>query len=635
MYTNLYITSIYHFNVYVMEANQNQVNFVELRVGSDSDFPKLELLITLLEEQEIPVIKRILSAHRTPEKMEQAAKNFPSVNIPWLINNTKINIILCFAAAGWSAHIAGMTAAPTNIPVIAIPVEDSSTGYTAANYSMINMPPGIPNGFVWNQETAAMLGKRIIQLTKNEVEKIYIPTQLQEWLKSLIENFWVEITNNPEEFPIGIYPMAIDEEEMKKDNLPHIPVIIPTVKERINHKKKGITSARDGIADIVNENIENIPWLSMGIQVENKINATNAFLYCMKLVALFNPEVDRKLSEYREKLAKEVEKKDQKLVQEQIESWDLDQIFDVVLPKRYNHIHAGKVRETYQHPDNSDQLIMIATDRISTHDIVHKNRIPWKGKVLTTVSNFWFNYFKTQEATKDIPTQLVENAQFPTDFPEQYKNQAIIVKKLNALPVEAIVRDRLYGSIVSGYNAETGMLATGEFVGTWLIKWSSFDETKFTPSTKGKVDVNINFDDMANIIKERLQKNHPQYVDKAGEYAEQIKDYSIKMFTVAKELTTSKWIILADTKFEFAIDNNWILHIIDEVLTPDSSRYRKADGYVEWEEPESFDKQDTRDYVMETRKKNWQTKRKPSLALPSDVIEKTQERYTKLQEIFN
>src|SRR5690606_21846060 len=108
---------------------------------------------------------------------------------------------------------------------------------------------------------------------------------------------------------------------------------------------------------------------------------------------------------------------------------------------------------------------MIATDRISTHDVVHRNRIPGKGKVLTQVSNFWFKYFQTQEATKDIPTQLVENTDFPTDFPEQYKDRAIIVKKLSPLPVEAIVRDRLYGSIVSGYNTETGMLATGEFVG--------------------------------------------------------------------------------------------------------------------------------------------------------------------------
>lgn len=618
----------------VMGTNQNQVNAVELRVGSDSDFPKLELLTTLLKQENILVLKRILSAHRTPDKMEQAAKSFPSVSVPWLINNTNLNIRLCFAAAGWSAHIAGMTAAPTNIPVIAIPVEDSSTGYMAANYSMINMPPGIPNGFVWNQETAVILGKRIMELTEDEVEKIYIPAQLQEWLKSLIENFWVEITNNPEEFPIGIYPMAIDEEEMKKENLPHIPVIIPTVKERINHKKKGVVSDRDGIADIVNENIENIPWLSMGLQIESKINATNAFLYCMKMVALFNPEVNKKLTEYREKLAKEVESKDQKLIQEQIESWDLDQIFDVVLPARYNHIHAGKVRETYQHPDNPDQLIMIATDRISTHDIVHKNRIPWKGKVLTTVSNFWFNYFKTQEATKNIPTQLVENTQFPADFPEQYKNQSIIVKKLHALPVEAIVRDRLYGSIVSWYDAETGTLATGEFVGTWLVKWSTFDETKFTPSTKGKVDVNINFENMGQIIQDWLQKNHPKHIDKAEQYAQQVKKYSIQMFTAAKNLTTSKWIILADTKFEFAIDDNGVLHIIDEVLTPDSSRYRKADGYVEWEEPESFDKQDTRDHVMETWKKNWQTKEKPPLTLPNHVIAKTQERYKNLEEIF-
>lgn len=318
---------------------------------------------------------------------------------------------------------------------------------------------------------------------------------------------------------------------------------------------------------------------------------------------------------------------------------NLDQDPDVILPIRYKHIHAGKVRETYQHPDNPDQLIMIATDRISTHDVVHKNRIPWKGKVLTTVSNFWFNYFKTQEATKGIPTQLIENAQFPADFPDQYKDKAIIVKKLHALPVEAIVREYLYGSALkdskgNSYNPNTWKLFTGEYVWENLKKCSKFKEPLFTPSTKGKVDVNINFEDMAQIIKNRLKEKHPEHIDKAEQYAQQVKEYTLKMFTTARDYAATKGITIADTKFEFAIDDNGVLHIIDEMLTPDSSRFWDAESIEEGKEPISFDKQDTREYVAQTREERWQKEEKPSLELPNDIISKTQKRYTNLQEIF-
>lgn len=610
---------------------------VEIRVGSDSDLPKIKPLIDQLRESNITVLVRILSAHRTPEAMAQAAKNFPEVQFVWvdnIIDQSQLDIALCFAAAGWSAHIAGMTASETNIPVIAIPVASTAMWTIDSTYSMINMPPGIPNGFSANQEMAATYGKRIMKLTKENTEKIYIPADLQKKLGALIKEFGIAVTDQEWEVDIWIHTILVDGEVLPKHTVSNIPVLIPVVSKQVSY-------GRDGTIGIVTENLQELPWLSMWLQLNgNNINATNAFLYCMKLVALFHPEVAEKLTTYREKLAAEVKTKDQKLVNEQIKDWHLDTVLDVALPARYNRVHGGKVRETYQNPDNANELIMIATDRISTHDVVHKNRIPGKGKILTQVSNYWFNYFKTQEATKDIPTQLVEDAVFPADFPEEYKNKAVIVKKLNPLPIEAIMRWRLYGSALDDgkgnkYDPMSGKLATGEFVGEWLKKWSEFNEPKFTPSTKGKVDVNINFDDMIKILEKRLETEHPQWIGRAKEYAEQVRDYSTKMFVTARDHASEKWIILADTKFEFAIDDKWVLHIIDEVLTPDSSRYWEAEGYIIGEEPISFDKQDTRTYVMDTWTKMGKKKEKPSLPIPQDVIEKTQKRYETIEEKFS
>ena len=177
--------------------NGEMLRIAELRVGSDSDFPKLQTLIQHAQQDGVVILKRILSAHRTPEAMAKAAQLFPEVSFQdTIVDPSKVQVVLCFAAAGGSAHIAGMTSAETNTPVIALPVEDSSTGHIAALYSMINMPPGVPNGFVLNQETAATLGKRIMQLTANDVEKVYVPEHMmQENLQKLIEQFAIPVTH--------------------------------------------------------------------------------------------------------------------------------------------------------------------------------------------------------------------------------------------------------------------------------------------------------------------------------------------------------------------------------------------------------------------------------------------------------
>jgi phosphoribosylaminoimidazole-succinocarboxamide synthase len=178
------------------------------------------------------------------------------------------------------------------------------------------------------------------------------------------------------------------------------------------------------------------------------------------------------------------------------------------LPERYKRIHQGKVRDTYEHPDIPDQLIIIATDRVSTHDVVHKNTVPGKGEILTQISNFWFQYFSEHSDTKHIKTQKVKDFEFPRDFPDYLKKRAIIVQKLKPLPTEAIVRWYHYGSATKWYDSETGKLSTGIFVGTGLEKCSPYEEAIFTPSTKGMVDININFEWMITHIDTWLQENN-------------------------------------------------------------------------------------------------------------------------------
>lgn len=306
------------------------------------------------------------------------------------------------------------------------------------------------------------------------------------------------------------------------------------------------------------------------------------------------------------------------------------------LPSRYKHIHSWKVRETYENPDNPNQLIIIATDRISTHDVVHKNIIPWKGKALTQISKYWFQFLSQNEETKHIPTQVVENASFPTDFPENLKERTIIVKKLKALPIEAIVRWFLAWSAAKWYNSKTGTLVTGEFVGKWLKKYDELKAPLFTPSTKGKDDINISFEEMVTHLEKWCEENEIDK-EKAREYAEQIKEYSLIIYKKIGEEYKKKWFIFWDTKFEFAIDENWKLHLIDETATPDSSRIWDLATFSErigqWEDPIQSDKQPVRNYVEEERKKHPENNKKPIL-ISRKVVWETQENYCWLEEEF-
>ncbi|MBS8122036.1 phosphoribosylaminoimidazole-succinocarboxamide synthase [Candidatus Vampirococcus lugosii] len=297
------------------------------------------------------------------------------------------------------------------------------------------------------------------------------------------------------------------------------------------------------------------------------------------------------------------------------------------LPDRYTHLHSGKVRETYQHPDDKNLLIMIATDRISTHDVVHYGLIPSKGEALTQISRFWFGTIDF------LDTHMIADPERPSDFPDKLKNRTEIVKKLNPLPIEAIVRGYLYGSALKGYDSQTGKLSTSEFIGKGLQKCSKFNKAIFTPSTKSdEGDININYDNMEDYLYNFLLKEGFDNID-ATELSEQIKKISINIYEKANKLANENGVVIGDTKFEFGLDSKGKLYLIDEILTPDSSRFWKIEGFVQGQEPESLDKQVIRDYVMEFWKKNPDKKGKP-VVLPDNIIEKGGQNYKTIKELF-
>ena len=309
-------------------------------------------------------------------------------------------------------------------------------------------------------------------------------------------------------------------------------------------------------------------------------------------------------------------------------------------------MHCGKVRNTFVHVDNPDQLIIVATDRISTHDVVHLNEIPWKWEAITAVSDFWFATFAEDIDTKHIPTQRALTDKWvqeplPTIMQGKWlEKRTNIAKRLRALPVEAIVRWYLYGSALKDYDSASWKLWTGEYVGEWLKKCSQFNTPLFTPSTKWEKDINIDFDGMVNVLKDWLIENcdpisRDEAQRKAKEYAETIREYSLALYKTANKYAQVKWLTLGDTKFEFALDKHGKIVLIDEVCTPDSSRYWSTESIVPWNEPEQFDKQAVRDYVMWEWKRSWETESKPPKHIPAEIMAIAQSKYGEIQRSFS
>ena len=267
-------------------------------------------------------------------------------------------------------------------------------------------------------------------------------------------------------------------------------------------------------------------------------------------------------------------------------------------------VASGKVREMY---DLGDRLLMVASDRISTYDVVHPTPIPDKGKVLTALSVFWF-----EQSAEIVPNHLVSTTD---DVPEEARGRALNVMKLDMLPVECVVRGYLSGSGWKDYQA-TGAVA-GIELPAGLSESQQLPEPIFTPSTKADVghDETIDFDRAADIVGDRA-------------VMEQLRDLSIALYSFAAEHAYGAGVILADTKFEFGRDADGVIRVGDEVLTPDSSRFWPEDQYKIGRGQPSFDKQYVRDWAAGT---GWD-KQPPAPAIPDDVVAGTRQRYVEAYE---
>jgi phosphoribosylaminoimidazole-succinocarboxamide synthase len=267
-------------------------------------------------------------------------------------------------------------------------------------------------------------------------------------------------------------------------------------------------------------------------------------------------------------------------------------------------VASGKVRESY---DLGDRLLMVASDRISTYDVVHPTRIPDKGKVLTGLSAFWFA--KTGHIVANHAISATDGV------PDEVRGRALVVRKLKMLPVECIVRGYITGSGWKDYQA-TGTVS-GIELPAGLQESERLPSPIFTPSTKAEEghDETIDFDRAAELVGDR-------------ELMERVRDVSIALYEFAAEHARSRGVILADTKFEFGLDEAGTLTVGDEVLTPDSSRFWPADTYAVGQGQSSFDKQFVRDWATES---GWD-KNPPAPPIPEQVAVGTRDRYVEAYE---
>lgn len=278
-------------------------------------------------------------------------------------------------------------------------------------------------------------------------------------------------------------------------------------------------------------------------------------------------------------------------------------------------LYEGKVREVY---DNGDSLIMVATDRISAFDNILKNKITDKGAILTQMSKFWFDY------TKDVvPNHMISVD--VNDMPEffhkdEYKGRSMKCKKLKMLPIECIVRGYITGSGWASYK-ENGTVC-GIKLPEGLQESEKLPEPIYTPSTKAEVgdhDENISYERSIEV----LEKAFP---GKGEYYATKIKDCTITLYRKCAEYALSKGIIIADTKFEFGLDEDGNVVIGDEMLTPDSSRFWPLEGYKPGQGQPSFDKQFVRDWLKANPDND--------LLLPDEVVTKTVDKYKEAYELL-
>ena len=283
--------------------------------------------------------------------------------------------------------------------------------------------------------------------------------------------------------------------------------------------------------------------------------------------------------------------------------------------EQFKPVKEGKVREIY---DIGDDLIMVATDRISAFDVILKNKISGKGTVLTQMSRFWFDY------TKDIvPNHMLSvNVQ---DMPEFFRQKAfdgnsMLCRKLTMLPIECIVRGYITGSGWESYKKD-GTIC-GIALPEGLAECEQLPEPLYTPSTKAEIgdhDENISYERSIEV----LEKTFPGHGE---EYASQLRDYTLRLYKSCADYAKSRGILIADTKFEFGLDDEGRMVLADEMLTPDSSRFWPAEGYAPGHGQPSFDKQFVRDWLKANPDSDYD--------LPQDVIDKTIAKYLEAYELL-
>lgn len=269
-------------------------------------------------------------------------------------------------------------------------------------------------------------------------------------------------------------------------------------------------------------------------------------------------------------------------------------------------IYSGKVRDLYE--VDAQRMLMVASDRLSAFDVILDTPIPDKGKILTAVSNFWFDRLRAivpNHLTGDDPQTLVSAGEWPL-----IEGRSVVAWRLTPVPAEAIVRGYLAGSAWKEYR-QTGQVC-GIRLPSGLSESARLETPIFTPSTKaavGRHDENISFEQFAAQVGQRL--------------AEQVRDTAIRLYCAASDYAAARGILIADTKFEFGLDAQGTLTLMDEALTPDSSRFWPADQYRPGISPPSYDKQFVRDWLESS---GW-NKEPPAPALPADVARKTAAKY--------
>ena len=278
-------------------------------------------------------------------------------------------------------------------------------------------------------------------------------------------------------------------------------------------------------------------------------------------------------------------------------------------------VKDGKVRQIY---DNGDSLIMVATDRISCFDVILNNVIEKKGTVLTQMSKFWFDYTKDIMDNHMISTDVKDMPEF-FQTPE-FEGKSMLCKKLKMLPLECIVRGYITGSGWASYKKDGTVC--GIKLPEGLKESEKLPEPIYTPSTKAEIgdhDLNISYEESIA----HLEKYYP---GKGAEYAKKLKDATIALYKKCADYALSKGIIIADTKFEFGLDEDGNILIADEMLTPDSSRFWPLDQYEVGHSEPSFDKQFARDWLKANPDNNW--------TLPQDVADKTIAKYLEAYKLL-